>query len=668
MNRWILLCAVVIATVAPAFAQVQGGSISGGVKDEQGGVLPGTTVTVKGVDATLTTTTNAAGQYRFLELAPGPYKVTVELASFATMTRDVIVAVGRTVDLPVTLKLSTLGETIDVTAASPIVDPKVTGTAINFTRDELQNIPTSRDPFALMRTAPGVLLDQVNIGGNETGQQPNVLGKGSRQQDTTWAIDGVEITDMGAPGQAATYFNFDSFEELQVSTAGHDVRSRTGGVGINLITKRGTNQFHGGARGYFSNDSLEASNVPDELKATVTPQTADHTDQTSDYGFEFGGPLVRDKAWFYGSLSQQDIGIFKRTTNAIDSTALKNPQVKVNWQATSKDMVNFLFFNGYKLKDGRTNPGNGTTLSTFDATHHQDNSYTDNPVHGLWKIGDDRVINANTFLSAKYAYYNTGLALTPEGGTSAQAGRTFVGASQAYGSTSENLFRRPQHSFTADVNNFVPIFGMSHDLKYGIGYRHVLAATRITWPGNGIVAIEQSATDLRAQVYRQVDGANEVSYLDFYVGDTLSLDRTTIDVGVRYDRQAGSALAATTEGNKAFPTAVPGVIFAGYDAPFTWKNFSPRAGLSYLLDTSGKTVARASYSRFAGQLAPSTVGTLNPSTGSTAGSITYRWKDLNSDRFAQANEVDLTQQLAVSGINPAIRPRWHRLPTSWIPI
>jgi Carboxypeptidase regulatory-like domain len=200
MKRWILMCAVLLATVAPAFAQIQGGSISGSVKDEQGGVLPGTTVTVKGVDATLTTTSNAVGQYRFLELAPGPYKVTVELPSFATVVRDVIVVVGRSVDLPVTLKLSSRGETIDVTAASPIVDPKVTGTAVNFTSNELQNIPTSRDPFALMRTVPGVLLDQVNIAGNETGQQPNVLGKGSRQQDTTWAIDGVEITDMGALG------------------------------------------------------------------------------------------------------------------------------------------------------------------------------------------------------------------------------------------------------------------------------------------------------------------------------------------------------------------------------------------------------------------------------------------------------------------------------------
>src|SRR4030095_6207886 len=109
----------------------------------------------------------------------------------------------------------------------------------------LQKIPTSRDPFALMRGVPGVLLNQVNVGGNETGGQPPGLGQGARQQGTSWVLDGVEITDMGAPGQSPTYFNFDNFEEIQVTTAGNDIRSRTGGVGINLVTRRGTNSFHG---------------------------------------------------------------------------------------------------------------------------------------------------------------------------------------------------------------------------------------------------------------------------------------------------------------------------------------------------------------------------------------------------------------------------------------
>ncbi len=656
MNRLVLMFTLMLSIAVPAVAQVKGGNISGIVKDDEGGVLPGASVTVHGADATQMSITDGGGQYRFLELAPGAYTVTLGLSSFAPVTRDAIVAVGRTADVSVTLKLASRGETIAVTAAPPIVDPRVTGTSINFSGAELTYIPTSRDPFALMRTVPGVLLDQVNVGGNETGQQAVVLGKASRQQDTSWTIDGVEITDMGAPGQAPTYFNFDSFEEIQVATAGKDIRSRTGGVGVNLITKRGTSRFRGGVRNYFSSDALESSNVPDELKTLVipiTPDTADHTIQSSDYGFDIGGPVLKDKAWFYASLSQQDIRIFKRSTKAIDKTKLRNPQVKLNWQATSNDMVNFLFFNGYKLKDGRSNAANASTNEAFEATHHQDNAYSDSsPLHGLWKIADDRVIGSNMFLSAKYAYYNTGIALTPEGGMDAQAGRN-VDQSRAYGSTLRTLQIRPQHSVTADMNEFVRTFGVAHDVTYGFGFRHVTNLAEVEWPGNGIVAIEASgstiATGPRAQVFRQVHGGNTVNYLDFFLADSISLNRATVDVGVRYDQEWGNALASEAAGSKAFPLVIPGVIFAGYDSPFTWKNVSPRVGLSYRVDASGKTVTRASYSRFAGQLAPSTVGIRNPTTGSAPGSVTYHWDDLNGDHFAQPGEVDLTQQIGAAG-------------------
>ena len=126
--------------------------------------------------------------------------------------------------------------------------------------------------------------------------------------------------------------------------------------------------------------------------------------------------------------------------------------------------------------------------------------------------------------------------------------------------------------------------------------------------------------------------------------------RATIDAAVRYDRQFGNALPSTTLSNPGLPTVVPGIVFAGYEDPFTWKNFSPRVGLSYAIDASGKTVARASYSRFAGQLAPSTVWQLNPTTGSTPGNATYGWTDLNGDGFAQANEVDTTK-VVVAGAN-----------------
>jgi hypothetical protein len=653
MKTGSIVAVLIVALALPAFAQIQGGSISGSIKDEQGGVLPGVTITAQGVDATQTFVTEATGEYRFLNLAPGPYKVTATLQGFTTIVREnIVVSVGKSVDLPLTLKIAQVAETITVSGETPVVDTKATGTATNFTADELTKIPTSRDPFALMRSVPGVLVDRVNIGGNETGQQSNFASKGTRPQDAVWTMDGINITDMTATGASPSYYNYDNFEEIQVSTAGQDIKQPTGGMGLNLVVKRGTNQFHGGVRGYFDNDAMESSNVPDELVAAgVTPETSDHNKQISDYGFDLGGPILRDKAWFYGSYSIQDVRLVRRAGALVDRTQLKNPDVKLNWQATRQDMVSFLYFDGFKIKDGRSPGVSGILFDAPTATFHQDNAYTDSPFHGLWKIADDRVVRSNMFLSAKYAYFNTGFVLDPTGGMDQQAGRDFVLA-QSFGSVSQGVNVRPQKILNVDVNNFMNAIGASHDVKYGVGFRSVDAISGTLWPGNGILALVRSATDLQAQVFRQGYGGNRADYLDFYVGDTISRQRLTVDLGVRYDRQWGKALPATIAANPAFPTAVPGVDFAGYDTPFTWKNISPRAGVTYALDEARKTIARASFSRYAGQLETGTVGVLNPS--STAGSATYRWTDLNGDHFAQANEVNLNQFItAAGGFNPS---------------
>ncbi len=651
MKRLGFVLAALLAA-APALAQLQGGSISGTATDEQGAVLPGVTITVRGLDRTQSAITEGSGQFRFLNLAPGPYIVSAVLQGFTTVVREnVIVEVGRNVALPMALKLASVEETVTVTGESPIIDTKTTGTATNFTSAELTNIPTSRDPFALMRAVPGVIVDRVNIGGNETGQQSNFVSKGTRPADAVWTMDGINITDMTATGASPTYFNYDNFEEIQVATAGQSIKQPTGGLGLNLVVKRGTNRFTGGIRGYFTNDALESSNVPDELRAGgTTPDTADHNDQISDYGYDIGGPIVKERAWFYHSYSIQDVRLVRRAGQYIDRTVLKNPNVKLNWQATKKDMISFLYFDGDKVKDGRSPAVTGILFEPYSATLHQENEYADSPLKGLWKIADDRVIGSNLFLSAKYAYFNTGFTLTPHGGMDQLAGRRFT-TSESFGSVNQTIAIRPQKTFNVDVSKFLNALGGTHDLTIGVGYRSVDATAGTLWPGNGILAIENSPTDLRAQVFRQGLGTNRASYFDVYLGDTFSVKRLTVDAGVRFDSQSGKALASSTIGNPAFPDLVPGVNFDGYDSPFTWSNVSPRGGITYALDESRQTVARASISRAAGQLNTGFIGFQNASSG--AGSATYRWVDRNGDHLAQADEVLTDQRLsAAGGFNP----------------
>jgi Carboxypeptidase regulatory-like domain/TonB-dependent Receptor Plug Domain len=641
MKKLISLLALCLALAAPAWAQIQSGTIAGTIVDEQGSVLPGVTVTLTSTDRTATFTSQSDGRFRFLNLPPGSYTLALELTGFSKLVREAVsVSVGTNVELPLTLKVASVQETVTVQGGSPIIDTRATGTATNFTQAELDKIPTSRDPWALLRTVPGVMVDRVNIAGNETGQQSNFQSKGTRPQDAVWTMDGVMITDMAAIGSSATYFNYDNFEEVQVSTAAQDLKQATGGVGLNFVVRRGTNQFRGNARGYFTNDSLEASNVPDELKATgVTPETADHNQQISDYTVDFGGPLMREKAWFYGSWANQDIRLVRRSGDLIDRTVLKTFNAKGNWQATQRDMVSVLWFLGAKEKYGRS-PGRTGLRDVDTFTWNQGGAYVDGRPHGLLKFEDNHAFSSNLFVTGRYGYYNTGFGLVPRGGLDMNVGESQV-LGQGFGSQEQDLFLRPQHSADVEGNYFFNGLGGSNDLKFGGGYRRVNATANTIWPGNMIRAFENTATDIRARIYREGLGTDRAEYLHLYAGDTVSRGRMTLDFGARYDRQWGSALPSQTRPNPAFPDIMPGIEFAGYDTPFTWNDISPRVGLTFALDDAKRTVVRASFSRAAGQLDTTIVGYSNLS--SNAGYIEYPWIDSNGDHLAQAGEVQVNR-------------------------
>jgi hypothetical protein len=329
----------------------------------------------------------------------------------------------------------------------------------------------------------------------------------------------------------------------------------------------------------------------------------------------------------------------------VDRTELNNPNLKLNWQASKKDLVSFLYFDGYKTKDNRSPGTTGIINNAPTATLHQGNAYTSSRPHGLWKFADDRVINSNLFVSGKYAYYNTGFLLTPEGGMGVNAGRDLV-TGTSYGSFSQSLNLRPQHTANADASMFLKGLGGTHDFKYGVGFRRTEGMTGTLWPGDGILSLRQTATQSFAQIFREGSGTNRAEYFDFYAGDTFSIARATISLGLRYDRQWGAALPSNTAANPAFPTVVPGLVFAGYEAPFTWNNFSPRVGATYALNDARTMLVRASFSRYAGQLATGTVGYANPTA--SAGVAVYGWTDLDGNHLASPNEVNLNQFVAAA--------------------
>ena len=175
--------------------------------------------------------TDAQGQAHFLNLPVGDYTVKASLSGFNTFTNpSVQVAAGQATPLGVKLAVAGAAETVNVTAATPIIDIRRQTTTTNVTLEELQSIPTARDPWVVMQTVPTIYVDRVNVGGSESGQQSNYMGKGSTTADNTWSIDGVPITDMGAAGSTPTYYDFDMFQEMAITTGGADAQNASPGV------------------------------------------------------------------------------------------------------------------------------------------------------------------------------------------------------------------------------------------------------------------------------------------------------------------------------------------------------------------------------------------------------------------------------------------------------
>jgi hypothetical protein len=197
-------------------AQINTGNVFGHVTDEQGMAVPGGTATLTGPAAPMTTSVDAGGLFRFLKVPPGTYTVTVVMPGFTTVTREnVSVSVGQNTPVDVALKLSNIQETITVTSATPLLDPRKVETGQNFSHEELQEIPTSRDVWSLIQQVPGVQIDTVNVAGNQSGIAggPDFITKGSG--NVVYQIDGATTTDntYGNPfqrqnGGTNTFFDF----------------------------------------------------------------------------------------------------------------------------------------------------------------------------------------------------------------------------------------------------------------------------------------------------------------------------------------------------------------------------------------------------------------------------------------------------------------------------
>lgn len=621
---------------APLWAQVYQGRLEVTVVDTSGAVMPGVSVELTGPTRG-SAVTDARGEARFLNLEPGTYSVKASLQGFSDyVNASVQVAAGGAVGLKPTMRLAGLQEQVAVTAEAPVIDTKKQTTATNVTLEELQNIPNARDPWVVMQTVPSIIVDRVNVGGSESGQQSNFTAKGAGRGDATWNVDGVPVTDMAATGATSTYFDFDAFQEISVTTGGADVQSATPGVQLNFAMKTGSDTPRGNARIYFENEAMQANNMPTDLAKSIGGKSGkgNRTDQYADYGFDFGGPLVKGKWWAWGSYGKTDVRI-RTLTNVPDRTLLENYAFKSQAQATSATRLGFMYFRGNKEKFGRG----------ASATHPDETTWNQTGPTSIYKP-EISFASSNFFVAARYAYADMGFSLTPRGGLAAGKEPYVDDSGVWHNSYVYYATTRPQQTANADAN----YFRGKHEVKFGYAYRKFPVDSVSQWPGSRILTFWDGYPNLFVQVSRDVKAKTEGKYQDFYLSDTISMDRLTLNLGARWDYQTSSLLDNAVTGVPGFPL-LPSISAKGVPNASKYNTLTPRLGLTYALDEGRKTIARASYAVFASQLGAADAGFINPVGYSY---LYYLAVDKNGDGVAQLSEILFNQGLqGYYGIDPA---------------
>ena len=648
----VLVTALCLAVSGAAVAQLQTGDLFGKVLDEKKEPLPGVTLTLSGVGAPQIAQSDANGTFRFVGLFPGSYAVKAEMEGFGALEQTGIgVRVAGKTEVEFVMS-SEVKETITVIAERPILNPREQNLGLSVTAHDLDKVPTARDPWSLLRQAPGVQVDRVNVGGNESGQQSNFLVGGATAADNQFAVDGVIVSDMAAIGGSASYFDFGAYEEIQITTASTDVAIQTAGVTINQVTKRGTNVWKGEGR-YLKTEGAWQSDPKLVENANGDLVPGNQIDGVTEWGANFGGPVMQDHLWLWASYGESDIrNIIGAADQALDHTKLKDTNAKLNFQ-WGQNSGTLHYWDNNKLKFGRS----ANFDRPFETTWDQTTPAT------KWKIEDTQLFGSQFMLSALYSTDDGAFTLHPKGGNA-----------DVY-QDDDGIWRGSFFIFDQtgvidqakiDGTAFFDTGSVGNELKFGTSYRTQENDSISTLPhdrlvrsciGYGCDAGEDGNIALVEWIRHNV--AVKTKYQALWAQDTLTHDRWTVTAGLRYDNQTAKLKPVRDPGVPEAPDGLlPVIDFKGSDAGgLNWKSIVPRLGVTYALGEDRRTLLRGTYSQYAAQLGQWVANYVSPTA---AYSYVYSYfTDVNRNLKYEPgiDELgDLYYLYNVNSTNPQVSP------------
>jgi hypothetical protein len=606
-----------------SYSQEQYGNIRGIVQDDHGQALPGVAVTLESeLYGSRSTITSESGVFRFLNASIGLYRLKCEISGLKTYIQEnIYIRVGLDVDLKISMEQAIVAEDVTVIAKSPVVDLKKTGVVVHVTEQMLQEIPSARDPWVILQQASGILVSNENVGGSESGKQSVIVARGNESTSNMWSMDGITITDM-VGYSSPSYYDFDMFEEMQIVTAGNDASIQTGGVAINFISRRGTNKLSVMGRVFYTDKNLQSDNRTQELEDLG--YVGNKINQIMDYGLQLGGPIKRDKIWFWAGLGVQDVRRLA-ITGYPDERKLTGLNTKLNFQLSPNNRAELAFM--YTAKKGES-IGLGATRPP-ETTDDLDSHYY------FIKLEDEHVFSNNFMLTLKLAYNLNRFEYTPRGGTDTQVGLD-LGTGLWSGSFIYNNNKRPSNTGMIAGNYFIEnVLGGDHEFKFGIEFRSTPVVEEFSWAGDAF-KYYINGMPLFAEVSRQGlwdIGANRYS---FYINNTYTRGRLTLNLGIRFDRERSWNNDASVEASTVGPEILPALTYPGGDPGVAFLTFSPRVGFTYDITGDGKTILRANIARYGAQQGTELAKWISTSSDAWA---RYFWTDANGDDRVTTDEL-----------------------------
>jgi hypothetical protein len=612
LSKTTLIVVLSLLIVLPMMAQRQTGSIVGTITDEEGNILPGVGVSAKSpalIIPEMTAVTNDQGIYRFPSLPPGTYSITFAMNGMNTLVREeIIVSIGQTVTIDVTLQFKTLEETVTVVGESPLIDSQKSALTTHLDSEFIKAVPAGRDLGSYLFMTPGMVREE-----GTSVWLTSSAGVGSNVRENKLNLDGISLQDPTV-GTQQFEFNMDIMDEVSVETGGISAEyGLASGSVVNVVSKSGGNEFSGSASFYFRDQSLQSDNT----KGTALEDSFSGFDYAYEPSLTFGGPLLKDKFWFflgfnYIRTSQYVSGFpYDKEENVPTITATPYVFGKLSFQPDQNNRFSLTYNFGREFNDHFFATSFDTERTTITMK---------NPIHSAGLIWT-RFFSGNFFTEFRATYGTWDLHYDPQEGQTGPLYTDLITGLNSGSSGAAHNYAQEKFGAKVDGTLFADNLAGSHEFKAGVEYNYAKVELNyftdpaLTDPQYGFGGIQTiMGMPFLALKYLETNAKDKQQDVQFYAQDTWTLSkRLTLNLGARLSHQW---LTVPKQNEDEGPQTIGGITFnrsvTESFTSMTWTTVDPRIGLIFDITGDGRTLLKASYGRYTQALRANLSSRFNP--------------------------------------------------------